>query len=131
LLDRIDLLVAMERTPTDHLAHEPSTSSAHARERVLEARERQAARLRNAGILVNAQMDVPMLHRHVRLNERGQKILAGTRDRSLLSVRGQHRALRVARTIADLDGRERVQADDLARALSLRPEAGLSGRRAA
>jgi len=131
LLDRIDLLVNMERTTADHLAEEPATSSARAREMVIEAREHQAARLRDEGILVNAQMDATMLRRYVKLDERGERMLADFRERRVLSARGQHRALRVARTIADLDRRERVEAKHLARALSLRPEAGLSGRRAA
>jgi magnesium chelatase family protein len=131
LLDRIDLLVTMERTPEDHLALQPSTSSTQARDRVMEARERQAARLSDTGILVNAQMDAPALRRHIRLDERGQQILAGTRERGLLSMRGQHRALRVARTIADLEGRERVRAEHLAQALAWRAEISLSGHRAA
>jgi magnesium chelatase family protein len=131
LIDRIDLLVAMERTSADHLTLDASISSERARERVIDARERQAARLREAGLLVNAQMDAQMLRKQIRLDESGQGILAGFHERGLLSARGQHRALRVARTIADLEGRQRVQADDLARALSWRPEAGLSGRRAA
>ena len=41
----------------------------------MEARERQAARLRDAGVLVNAQMDAPMLRRHIKLDERGERIL--------------------------------------------------------
>lgn len=131
LLDRVDMLLGIERTGTDQLALAPSTSSKRARERVIEARERQAARLGEGGILVNAQMDARMLRRHVRLDRRGQELLEGTRERGVLSARGQHRALRVARTIADLDGCERVQAKHLARALSWRPEAGLGGRRAA
>jgi magnesium chelatase family protein len=131
LLDRIDLLIAMERTPAGHLALEPSTSSRQVRERVLAARERQAARLGDTGILVNAQMDAAALQRHIRLDERGQQILAGAHERGLLSVRGQHRALRVARTIADLEGRERVRAAHLAQALAWRAETSLSGHRAA
>jgi magnesium chelatase family protein len=131
LLDRIDLLVAMERTAVDYLAPQPSTSSADARKRVIEARERQATRLREHGILVNAQMDATMLQRHVRLDDRGQRILAGTREQGLLSARGQHRVLRVARTIADLDSSERVRAEHLGRALSWRPESGFNGRQAA
>lgn len=131
LLDRVDLLVAMERTSTDDLTLGPSISSERARERVIDARERQAARLRETGLLVNAQMDAQMLRKHIRLDESSQGILAGFHERGLLSARGQHRALRVARTIADLKGRQRVRADDLARALSWRPEAGLSDRRAA
>jgi magnesium chelatase family protein len=131
LLDRIDLLVSMERAAVDHIGGEPATSSAHAREQVIEARERQAARLREEGILVNAQMDARMLRRHVRLDEGGKRVLAASQERGLLSARGQHRALRVARTIADLERSERVKHEHLARAFSLRPEAGLSGRRAA
>lgn len=131
LLDRIDLLVHMERTASDYLASDPCMSSAQARERVSEAREHQARRLREEGILVNARMDAPMLRRHVRLDERCERMMAGTRERGLLSTRGQHRALRVARTIADLAARRRVEAEHLSEALALRPEAGLSSRRAA
>jgi len=131
LLDRIDLLVHMERTTADHLAGKPSTNSARAREQVTEARERQAKRLRGEGILVNAQMDAPTLRRHIKLDERGERMLAHARERGMLSARGQHRALRVARTIADLARRERVEAEHISQALTQRPEAGLSSRRAA
>ncbi len=128
LLDRIDLLVHVERTTADHLAEEPSLDSARAREQVIDARRRQARRLRAEGILVNAHMDAPMLRRHLKLDELGEQMMARTRERGLLSARGQHRALRVARTIADLQGRERVGCEHISRALALRPEAGLSGR---
>jgi magnesium chelatase family protein len=131
LLDRIDLLVSVERIAANHLAGDPTTSSARERARVLEARERQAARLRDAGALVNAQMDAHMLRRHVKLDERGERVLAGTREKGLLSGRGEHRALRVARTIADLAGSERVRGKHLAQALALRGEAGMSSGRAA
>ena len=126
LLDRIDLLVQMERTASDHLASSPDMTSEEAREKVNEARERQARRLREEGILVNAQMDTPMLRRHVRLDERCESMMADAGERGLLSARAQHRSLRVARTVADLEGRERVQAKHLSRALALRPEAALS-----
>lgn len=131
LLDRIDLLVHVERTAANHLADEPSLSSAQAREQVIEARERQARRLRAEGVLVNAQMDVPMLRRHLKLDRQGEQVMARARERGLLSARGQHRALRVARTLADLKGRERVGAEQISLALALRPEVDLSGRRAA
>jgi magnesium chelatase family protein len=49
--------------------------------------------------------------------------------RGLLSARGQHRVLRVARTIADLNASERVRARDLGAALALRPEVGFQGER--
>jgi magnesium chelatase family protein len=131
LLDRIDLLLHVERTAADHLADEPSLSSSQARERVIEARQRQARRLRADGVLVNAQMDAPMLRRHLKLDRQGEQIMARARERGLLSARGQHRALRVARTLADLKGRERVGGEHVSQALTLRPEVGLSGHRAA
>jgi magnesium chelatase family protein len=131
LLDRIDLLVHMERTATDHFAGKPSTNSARVRAQVSEARERQAMRLREDGIFVNAQMDAAMLRRHVKLDESGERMFVEVRRHRLLSARGQHRALRVARTIADLGRRERVEAGDISHAIALRPEAGLYGRRAA
>jgi magnesium chelatase family protein len=130
LLDRIDLLVQMEHSAADHIAGKPSTSSKRICEQVSEARERQAMRLRAEGILVNAQMDASMLRRHVKLDERGERMLAGARERGVLSGRGQHRTLRVARTIADLGHRERVEVEHVSKALALRPETGLSGRRA-
>jgi magnesium chelatase family protein len=131
LLDRIDLLMHMQRTTADNLSGEPTMTSADARTRVIEARERQAFRLRAEGILVNARMDAPMLRRHVKLDEDCEKMLVQTRMRHLLSARGQHRALRVARTIADLDRCKQVHATHLSGALNLRAEAGFSDHRAA
>jgi magnesium chelatase family protein len=131
LLDRIDLLAHLERNGTHDLDTPPLTSSAAARQRVAAARERQSARLRGDGARLNAHMDVRMLHRHVTLDGRGELLLRSARESGLLSARGEHRVLRVARTIADLNGSERVQARDLGTALTLRPDAGLSGSRAA
>jgi magnesium chelatase family protein len=130
LLDRIDLLVSMEKTRYGAVHHEPLTSSARARERVIEARERQTRRLRGDGILVNAQMDARTLSEHVRLDRACEEMLAKASELGALSARGTHRALRVARTIADLEGSANVTRKHLGIALSLRPEAGL-GRRAA
>ena len=75
LLDRIDLLVKLESEGTAGLGSEPLTSSAKAREQVTLARERQAARLREEGVTVNAQMDVPMLQRHARLDPQAEELL--------------------------------------------------------
>jgi magnesium chelatase family protein len=131
LLDRIDLLVSMGCPTVDHLAGEPATSSGRAREQVIEARERQAARLRGDGILVNAHMDASVLRKHLELDERCERSLARACERGLLSARGQHRALRVARTVADLEGSHKVEHQHLARAFSLRADVALSDRRAA
>lgn len=131
LLDRIDLLVHMQRGSADHLNEPATTSSEQARERVIEARERQQRRLRGDGVLVNAQMDGSMLRAHLKLDGSAERMLAQAREQGKLSARGQHRALRVARTIADLSGRERVGAKQLGEALAMRPEAARSSRGAA
>jgi len=131
LLDRIDLLVQLRRDGTRELTAAPLTSSPEARARVLQARQRQAARLSGDGLTVNAEMDVRLLRRHVRLDEKGERMLLGACARGLLSARGQHRVLRAARTIADLNASERVRARDLGAALALRPEVGFQGGRSA
>ncbi len=129
LLDRIDLLTHLERDGTHDLNAKPLTSSERAREQVTAARERQMARLGDEGVTVNARMDVRMLQRHARLDEKGEEMVRRARERGLLSSRGQHRVLRVARTIADLSGNERIRARDVGGALALRPDASLSGSR--
>ena len=132
LLDRIDLLTHMERDDgTQRLSAASLTSSEKARELVTQARARQAARLSEDGVTVNAHMDVRMLQKYVRLDSRSEAMLLRARESGLLSARGQHRVLRVARTIADLSGSERVRARDVGGALALRPETGLIGNRAA
>jgi magnesium chelatase family protein len=131
LLDRIDLLATLQRDTSPDDRAPALIDSAQAREQVREARERQAARLCGEAVAVNAHMDVRLLHLHARLDERGQEILRGARERGLLSARGEDRVLRVARTIADLRGGERVGARDLGAALALRPDVVIANNRAA
>jgi magnesium chelatase family protein len=130
LLDRMDVLVHLRREDAGGRAT-ALTSSGEARARVLRARERQLARLAGSGLAVNAEMDARLLRAHVRLDAKGERMLHAASARGLLSARGQHRVLRVARTIADLHARERVAASDLGAALALRAEAGLHGVRGA
>jgi magnesium chelatase family protein len=131
LLDRIDVVTHLERDAAHDMHARPLTSSERARDRVTEARERQAARLKDDGVVVNAHMDVRVLLKHVRLDAESEAMVRRAQESGLLSARGQHRLLRVARTIADLRGSERVRAQDIGAALALRPEAGLEGSRAA
>jgi magnesium chelatase family protein len=131
LLDRIDLQVKLESAGSDGLSSEPWTSSLQAREHVIKARERQAHRLHGEPVRTNANLDIQTLEQHARLDEQGQQMLHQALLRGMLSARGQNRTLRVARTIADLHGSEPVQTQHLAMALSLRPETGLHGSRAA
>lgn len=131
LLDRLDLLARFERETLHDTAPAATTSSTLARGSVIAARERQAARLRDDGISINAQMDTRMLQRHVKLCDRGNVALRRACESAMLSERGRNRVLRVARTIADLEGREQVDVRDLAEAIALRGDASLAGGRAA
>jgi magnesium chelatase family protein len=127
LLDRIDLFPHVRHDGADPARDQPLTSSARARDAVMQARERQAARFAGSGIAVNAEMDARQLREHVHLDERAEGMLLAARSHGLVSVRTQHRALRVARTLADLAGSERVRAAHLERALALRPQQDLLG----
>jgi magnesium chelatase family protein len=132
LLDRMDLHAKLERSGSgEGLCAPPWTTSAKARAGVILARERQARRLRGECVTANAQMDARLLRRHARLDEGGDQMLADAHARGMLSVRGQHRTLRVARTIADLHGSDRVRMRDVGMALSLRPHMGLRDNRSA
>jgi magnesium chelatase family protein len=131
LLDRIDLLARLD-LHAGHIFDAPAlTSSARARDLVADARERQAARLGEEGVACNAHMGAAMLRRHVSLEESAERMLSAAGERGMLSARGQHRVLRVAQTIADLNGSARVRARDIGSALALRGETTLGGTRAA
>jgi magnesium chelatase family protein len=131
LLDRIDVLAQLDLGATHELTARGSMSSDRARELVAGARERQAKRLHNEAATVNAQMDAATLVRRVSLDERGEAMLRVAGERGLLSARGAHRVLRVARTIADLNTSEHVRARDVGSALALRGDPSPSGKRAA
>lgn len=120
LLDRMDLLVNVGRPTEDALRAPPATDSASARARVGEARERQRARLAGTPARCNAEIDARMISRHVRLDAVADAALARAYAVGALSARGRHRVLRVARTIADLEGRDAVTEADVLAALALR-----------
>jgi magnesium chelatase family protein len=123
LLDRMDLLVAVERPTEEELRAPPVASSGEVRQRVAEARERQRERLRGEPASCNGELDGRMVSRYVRLDPAAQDILARAYATGTLSARGRHRVLRAARTLADLKRRDRVTTDDLLTALSLRQRA--------
>jgi magnesium chelatase family protein len=120
LLDRMDLLVTVTR-PTEHeLRAPPTIDSAGARERVVSARERQQARLAGTQTCCNGEMDVRLVGRHVRLDDAADRVLTRAYGSGALSARGRHRVLRVARTIADLEGSDQVGGNHMLTALALR-----------
>ena len=116
MLDRLDLQIEVTPLSSDELmAAAPGECSSEVRSRVLAAREVQ----RQRGWL-NAQLPAPLLREHCGLDAAGRQLVADAIDRGSMSARAVHRALRVARTIADLTGEEHVGAMRLAEALQYR-----------
>lgn len=120
-LDRIDLFVEVPRLTKEELLGKPTGEpSASIRERVQAARERQRARLEEDGLWVNAQMGVREIRKYCILSPEAQALLEGAIDRFGLSARAYSRLLKVARTLADLDGEERIGPAHVAEAVQYR-----------
>lgn len=120
LLDRMDLLVAVAAPSEDELRATAIATSSAVRERVAEARERQRARFERESATCNGELESRLVAHHVRLEPAAERMLARAYASGSLSARGRHRVLRVARTVADLDGQDEVTSDHLLTALSLR-----------
>jgi magnesium chelatase family protein len=116
LADRIDISITVEQPDAAALAGKPGESSEAVRARVIEARE--IARSRQG--CPNAELSPAAVRRHARLTPRARADLAAGHRRMGLSGRGHDRVLRVARTLADLQSCERVGAEQIAAALTLR-----------
>ena len=123
LLDRIDLLVAVQRPAREDLERDAATSSVAERERIIAARRRQAARLEGTGATCNAQMDRALLRSRLGLDANAEAPLYQAYARGDLSARGRDRTLRVARTIADLHDDDSVRREHVVAALGYRHDA--------
>jgi magnesium chelatase family protein len=124
LIDRIDLHIEVPAvTAADLILPPPTEGSREVAERVAQARDRQAARYAAIGlphIRSNAAVSGAVLEDVARPDAGGLTLLREAADAMRLSARGYHRVLRVARTLADLDGAEKVGRVHIAEALSYR-----------
>ena len=121
LLDRIDLHIEVPplryRELTTESQGEPSDG---VRTRVKGARAIQQERFRRTKTFCNAQMGVKQIRRHCAIGPDGQRLLETALERLGLSARAHDRILKVARTIADLEGEETIRTDHLAEAIQYR-----------
>jgi magnesium chelatase family protein len=122
LLDRIDLHVEVPVVPFSQLSQMRSGESSSAiRERVIKARQIQQHRYKDyKGIYCNAQMTERMIHLFAEPDERSLDMLRTAMERLSLSARAYSRILKVARTIADLEGSEKIQSHHIAEAIGYR-----------
>ena len=122
LLDRIDIQCEISPVPFSQLSKmQPGESSADIRKRVIEARAIQTERFKSVkGIHCNAQMTERMIHLYAGPDAEGFKRLRDAMERLSLSARAYSRILKVARTIADLDGSTDVRAEHIGEAISYR-----------
>jgi magnesium chelatase family protein len=124
LMDRIDLRIEVPAvTASDLILPPPAEGSSEIAARVARVRDIQLARYTAAGlpqIRTNAEAPAALLEQIAQPDAQGAKLLRDAAETMRLSARGYHRVLQVARTLADLDGTERVGRMHLAEALSYR-----------
>lgn len=122
LLDRIDIHVEIMPVPFDKLAEgRPGEPSADIRERVVRAREIQARRYAGEpGIHCNAQITPKLQTRYCALTPEAMAILKRAMEKNDMSARAYDRILKVARTIADLDGAENIGPQHISEAVNYR-----------
>ena len=121
MLDRMDLHVNVPSVEFEAMRRrEKAESSADVKARVNAARDIQKQRFSGTNITCNAQMTPAMVGEFCTLDAAGEKLLKGAFERLGLTARSHDRLLRVARTIADLDGSEKIEAHHLAEAIQYR-----------
>ena len=121
LLDRIDIQVEVPALRYQELAsRDPGESSSTIRERVNRARAIQLRRFEKRRLFANAQMGTKDIKRHCAVKEGGEKLLEIAINKLGLSARAYTRVLKVARTIADLEGCEEIQSAHISEAIQYR-----------
>ena len=122
IFDHIDIHCEIQAVPFAELSQmQPGEPSAAIRERVIAARRIQEERFKNfKGIHCNAQMTERMLHEFAEPDAASLDMLRMAMERLKLSARAYSRILKVARTIADLEGSEKVQFQQIAEAIGYR-----------
>lgn len=123
LLDRIDLTISVDPVDIDDLQKRPSPDTERSlsiAKRVIGARQRQAERFKDLPLSTNKEMNVRHLDELCSLTIEGMSLLKQATQKLGLSARAYHRTIKVARTIADLEGAKEITIPHLAEALQYR-----------
>lgn len=121
LLDRIDIHIEVQKVEFDQLSDKrKGESSLEIRERVLKARAKQTARYKDLDISYNAQMGPKEIEKHCELEEASKNLIKLAMEKLNLSARAYDRILKVARTIADLEGLDNIESDHISEAIQYR-----------
>ena len=121
LLDRIDMHIEVPAVPFKELnTGRDGTSSAGMRDHVMAARAIQTARFLHSKTRQNAQMTTREIRQHCQLYEAGTNLLRTSIQETGLSARAHDKILRVARTIADLDGSADIRPEHVSEAVNYR-----------
>ncbi len=121
LLDRIDMILEIPRQNIDKILNKVKIeSSEQLRERVIQARKIQQERFKNTEIFSNAYMTAKHIDEYITLTSPVKDLLTRAADKLNLSARVIHRSIKLARTIADMDGKEYIQSSHIAEALQYR-----------
>lgn len=124
ILDRIDLCVEMKAVDYSSLQGRTQECSADIRKRVEAARQMQDERFQGTRYRFNADMDASVIKRYCQLGPEEQRCMEKLYGTLHLSARAYHRILKVARTIADLEGAEQIAVEHLMEAAFYRPSPG-------
>lgn len=123
LLDRIDIVIDVPRLKLNELMEQNAPcveTSEQIRERVINARNIQLERYKGLGIYTNSELTPKLIRKFCKLDESSAAMIKGAVSKFNLSARAYDRLLKLARTIADLDASENIQAKHIAQAIQYR-----------
>ncbi len=121
LLDRIDIQVEVSSVKYDKLEKDvPSENSSEIKKRVDKARKIQLERYKDSKIFSNSELTPKLMQKYCKLDKKGKEILKNAFEKLGLSARAHDRIIKVARTIADLDEKENIEAKHIAEAIQYR-----------
>lgn len=121
MLDRIDIHIHTPAQNFEKMESGDSTASSEIREKVEQARARQAKRFHGLDIRTNSEMGIREIKQFIKLKDNLKDLLRAAYEKYNLSARSYHRVLKLSRTVADIEGRDEIEERHLMESLQYRP----------